>query len=113
MGGSKDSGGDGGIPLMGVFNVLLKVTVSCLCAVMADKYMKDFKSLPFYVQLVQMKLSYCHHLDHFFYGRQDLAERLFLWLDPGCVWRVCFVHHQVLEHNGHPFALGLGLEEHR
>merc|ERR1712048_1062904 len=51
-------GGDGGIPLMGVFNVLLKVTVSCLCAVLADKYMKDFKSLPFYVQLVQMKMAW-------------------------------------------------------
>lgn len=59
IGGSSDSGGDGGgIPIMGVFNVLLKVTVSCLCAVLADKYMKDFKSLPFYVQLVQMKLAW-------------------------------------------------------
>lgn len=59
IGGSSDSGdGDGGIPIMGVFNVLLKVTVSCLCAVLADKYMKDFKSLPFYVQLVQMKMAW-------------------------------------------------------
>lgn len=57
-GSSSDSGGDGGIPIMGVFNVLLKVTVSCLCAVLADKYMKDFKSLPFYVQLVQMKIAW-------------------------------------------------------
>ena len=47
-----------GIPLMGVFNVLLKVTVSCLCAVLADKYMKDFKNLPFYVQIVQLKISW-------------------------------------------------------
>jgi len=59
MGGSSDSGGgDGGIPIMGVINVLLKVTVSCLCAVLADKYMKDFKSLPFYVQLTQMKVAW-------------------------------------------------------
>merc|ERR1719432_200098 len=45
IGGSKgsSSGSSGGIPLMGVFNVLLKVTVSCLCAVLADKYMKDYK----------------------------------------------------------------------
>jgi len=59
MGGSSDSGGgDGGIPIMGVINVLLKVTVSCMCAVLADKYMKNFKSLPFYVQLTQMKLAW-------------------------------------------------------
>merc|ERR1711920_212638 len=59
MGGSSDSGGgDGGIPVMGVVNVLLKVTVSCLCAVLADKYMKDYKSLPFYVQLTQMKVAW-------------------------------------------------------
>merc|ERR1719284_522362 len=57
MGGDSD-GGDGSIPIMGVINVLLKVTVSCLCAVLADKYMKDFKSLPFYVQLVQMKIAW-------------------------------------------------------
>eukprot|EP00441_Pelagodinium_beii_P026928 CAMPEP_0197652992 /NCGR_PEP_ID=MMETSP1338-20131121/34783_1 /TAXON_ID=43686 ORGANISM="Pelagodinium beii, Strain RCC1491" /NCGR_SAMPLE_ID=MMETSP1338 /ASSEMBLY_ACC=CAM_ASM_000754 /LENGTH=340 /DNA_ID=CAMNT_0043227977 /DNA_START=35 /DNA_END=1057 /DNA_ORIENTATION=+ len=58
IGGSGSGDGGGGIPIMGVLNVLLKVTVSCLCAVLADKYMKDFKSLPFYVQLVQMKLSW-------------------------------------------------------
>merc|ERR1719284_2104605 len=58
IGGSSDSGGSGGIPIMGVVNVLLKVTVSCLCAVLADKYMKDFKKLPFYVQLTQMKFSW-------------------------------------------------------
>merc|ERR1719393_552953 len=42
IGGSSSGGDDGGIPIMGVLNVLLKVTVSCLCAVLADKYMKDF-----------------------------------------------------------------------
>jgi hypothetical protein len=59
MGGSSDSGsGDGGIPIMGVINVLLKVTVSCFCAVLSDKYMKDYKSEPIYVQLVQFKCSW-------------------------------------------------------
>merc|ERR1711966_414421 len=53
MGGSS-----GGIPIMGVVNVLLKVTTSCLCAVLADKYMKEYKSLPFYVQLTQMKVAW-------------------------------------------------------
>jgi len=57
IGGS--SGGGGGIPFMGVFNVLLKVTVSCFCAVLSDKYMKDFKSEPIYMQLVQFKCAWC------------------------------------------------------
>eukprot|EP00928_Gymnodinium_smaydae_P042722 TRINITY_DN28729_c0_g1_i1.p1 TRINITY_DN28729_c0_g1~~TRINITY_DN28729_c0_g1_i1.p1 ORF type:complete len:349 (+),score=49.64 TRINITY_DN28729_c0_g1_i1:73-1119(+) len=56
IGGSSGGSNAGGIPIMGVCNVLLKVTVSCLCAVLSDKYMKEYKNLPFYVQLVQMKL---------------------------------------------------------
>merc|ERR1712066_520644 len=52
IGGSSDSGSGGGIPIMGVVNVLLKVTVSCFCAVLSDKYMKDFKSEPIFMQLV-------------------------------------------------------------
>eukprot|EP00929_Paragymnodinium_shiwhaense_P108267 TRINITY_DN74599_c0_g1_i1.p1 TRINITY_DN74599_c0_g1~~TRINITY_DN74599_c0_g1_i1.p1 ORF type:complete len:346 (-),score=111.31 TRINITY_DN74599_c0_g1_i1:261-1298(-) len=58
IGGSSGGGGDGGIPLMGVINVLLKVTVSCLCAVLSDKYMKAYKSEPFYVQLMQFKCAW-------------------------------------------------------
>lgn len=58
IGGKEKGSSAGGIPIMGVVNVLMKVTVSCLCAVLADKYMKDFKSLPFYVQIVQLKLSW-------------------------------------------------------
>jgi len=57
-GKSESSGGGGGIPIMGVFNVLLKVTVSCFCAVLSDKYMKDYKSEPIYMQLVQFKCSW-------------------------------------------------------
>mmetsp|Transcript_15711 Transcript_15711/g.31837 ORF Transcript_15711/g.31837 Transcript_15711/m.31837 type:complete len:340 (-) Transcript_15711:221-1240(-) len=56
IGGS--SGGDGSIPIMGVINVLLKVTVSCFCAVLSDKYMKDYKTEPIYVQLVQFKCAW-------------------------------------------------------
>lgn len=59
IGGSSDSGSSGAIPIMGVINVLLKVTVSCFCAVLSDKYMKDFKSEPIYMQLVQFKCSWC------------------------------------------------------
>lgn len=43
LGGKSDGGGGGGIPIAGVLNVLLKVTVSCLCAVLSDAYMKEFK----------------------------------------------------------------------
>jgi len=57
IGGSSDSG-DGSIPIMGVLNVLLKVVTSCLCAVLSDKYMKEYKSLPFYVQLAQLKVAW-------------------------------------------------------
>merc|ERR1712217_1017073 len=53
------SAGGGGIPIMGVINVLLKVTVSCFCAVLSDKYMKDFRSEPIYIQLVQFKVAWC------------------------------------------------------
>lgn len=56
IGGSKGSSSP--IPLMGVFNVLLKVTVSCFCAVLSDKYMKDYKAEPIYMQLVQFKCSW-------------------------------------------------------
>jgi len=59
IGGKSDSSSGGGIPLMGVFNVLLKVTVSCFCAVLSDKYMKDFKNEPIYMQLVQFKCAWC------------------------------------------------------
>mmetsp|Transcript_45471 Transcript_45471/g.83206 ORF Transcript_45471/g.83206 Transcript_45471/m.83206 type:complete len:350 (-) Transcript_45471:62-1111(-) len=57
--GGSDSGSGGGIPIMGVINVLLKVTVSCFCAVLSDKYMKDYKNEPIYMQLVQFKCSWC------------------------------------------------------
>merc|ERR1719444_596785 len=60
MMGKSDSGdSSGGIPIMGVFNVLLKVTVSCFCAVLSDKFMKDYKSEPIYMQLVQFKCAWC------------------------------------------------------
>merc|ERR1711976_415227 len=58
IGGSSGGGGDGGIPIMGVVNVLLKVTVSCLRAVLSDKYMKAYKSFPFYVQIMQFKCAW-------------------------------------------------------
>jgi len=58
IGGSKSGDSDGGIPIVAVLNVLLKVTVSCLCAVLSDKFMKDYKDEPIYVQLVQFKCAW-------------------------------------------------------
>merc|ERR1719436_1797900 len=43
---------------MGVLNVLLNVTVSCFCAVLSDKFMKDYKNEPIYMQLVQFKCAW-------------------------------------------------------
>merc|ERR1719188_68639 len=45
-----DSGGDGagsdGLSLHAVLLVMLKVTVSCYCAVLSEKHLKAFASLP-------------------------------------------------------------------
>lgn len=58
IGGSSDGGGDGGIPIIGLFFVVTKVFISCLCAVLTDKYMRDFKDEPIHVQIVQFKFSW-------------------------------------------------------
>eukprot|EP00913_Durusdinium_trenchii_P019409 g18247.t1 len=42
--------------LLGTFNVLLKVAVSCLAAVLTDRYTKQFND-PVYVQAIQLRLS--------------------------------------------------------
>lgn len=44
--------------LIGVFFTVAKVVVSCFCAVLSDKYMKDFGDEPIHVQLVQFKVSW-------------------------------------------------------
>jgi len=51
-----DSGGSssGSLPLFGMTMAFFKVVVSCLGAVLSDKFMKDLKTLPTHVQLVQM-----------------------------------------------------------
>lgn len=57
IGGSADDG-DGGIPILGLLFVVGKVFISCLCAVLTDKYMRDFKDEPIHVQIVQFKFSW-------------------------------------------------------
>jgi len=52
IGGSSDSGS-------GVVNVLLKVTISCFCAVLLGEYMKVFQSEPIYMQLGQFQCAWC------------------------------------------------------
>jgi len=44
--------------ILGIGMVVLKVVVSCLCAVLADKYMKEYKKDPIYMQLVRLKVSW-------------------------------------------------------
>merc|ERR1719199_1981204 len=44
--------------LAGISLVVVKVVISCLCGVLADKYMKEFKNEPIYVQIVQFKLAW-------------------------------------------------------
>jgi len=57
--GSSGGGSDSGsIPIMGVVNVLLKVTVSCFCSVLSDKYMKDYQHQPVYIQIAQFKCAW-------------------------------------------------------
>eukprot|EP00928_Gymnodinium_smaydae_P011221 TRINITY_DN1416_c0_g1_i10.p1 TRINITY_DN1416_c0_g1~~TRINITY_DN1416_c0_g1_i10.p1 ORF type:complete len:406 (-),score=125.03 TRINITY_DN1416_c0_g1_i10:353-1510(-) len=49
---------EGSVLAFGMLMAVLKVTVSCLCAVLSDKYMKDYKDEPIYMQLVQFKVSW-------------------------------------------------------
>mmetsp|Transcript_122814 Transcript_122814/g.352735 ORF Transcript_122814/g.352735 Transcript_122814/m.352735 type:complete len:386 (+) Transcript_122814:76-1233(+) len=51
-------GGDSSTSLLGVALTVLKVMVSCFCAVLADKYMKDYNSDPIYMQLVRFKIAW-------------------------------------------------------
>ncbi|EER06612.1 sugar transporter, putative [Perkinsus marinus ATCC 50983] len=44
--------------LLGIGYVMFKVTISCLCAVLADKYMKQFSDVPFYIQMAQYKIAW-------------------------------------------------------
>jgi len=53
--GSSSGSGDGGIPLIGFLFVFGKVFISCLCAVLTDKYMRNFADEPIHVQIVQFK----------------------------------------------------------
>merc|ERR1712032_1781038 len=53
-GSSEDTGGQ---MLLGAFNVLLKNVVSCLAAVLTDKYTKQFNDEPVYVQAVQLRCA--------------------------------------------------------
>jgi len=49
-----DQGGDGGgasLPLAAMMCVVLKVAVSCYCAVLSEKYMKQFADMPIYAKI--------------------------------------------------------------
>jgi len=43
---------------IGLLFVVAKVFFSCLCAVLAEKYLKAFKDVPIYAQVVQLKFAW-------------------------------------------------------
>jgi hypothetical protein len=45
------SGGSGSLPLGAVCCVMLKVAVSCYCAVLSEKYLKEFSDMPLYAKI--------------------------------------------------------------
>mmetsp|Transcript_95722 Transcript_95722/g.241235 ORF Transcript_95722/g.241235 Transcript_95722/m.241235 type:complete len:505 (+) Transcript_95722:66-1580(+) len=49
--GSDGGSGAGSLPLMGVMCVMLKVAVSCYCAVLSEKYLKAFSDMPLYAKI--------------------------------------------------------------
>mmetsp|Transcript_56137 Transcript_56137/g.120936 ORF Transcript_56137/g.120936 Transcript_56137/m.120936 type:complete len:330 (-) Transcript_56137:279-1268(-) len=55
--GGSESGGDAGIPIMGVIMVLLKVGVSCYAAVLSDSKLKGFSSMSMSAKLSQMSVA--------------------------------------------------------
>merc|ERR1712008_659341 len=55
--GDSEAGGGGGIPVMGVIMVLLKVAVSCYAAVLSDSKLKGFSSMSMSAKLSQMSVA--------------------------------------------------------
>merc|ERR1719436_746838 len=49
--GSDGGSGSGSLPLLGVMCVMLKVAVSCYCAVLSEKYLKAFSDMPLYAKI--------------------------------------------------------------
>jgi len=49
--GSEGGGGVGALPLFGVVCVMLKVAVSCYCAVLSEKYLKAFSDMPLFAKI--------------------------------------------------------------
>jgi len=54
----ESSSAGGSFPLIGIFFVVLKVVFSCACAVLAEKYLKAFGSMPIYMQVAQLKFMW-------------------------------------------------------
>lgn len=55
---SKNASSEGSFPIVGFFVVMAKVFFSCLCAVLAEKYLKVFGSMPIYMQVAQLKFMW-------------------------------------------------------
>lgn len=57
--GSSSSGGSGErLKAVGIVFVVAKVVFSCLCAVLAEKYLKAYGHMPIYMQVAQLKFSW-------------------------------------------------------
>lgn len=52
------SSGEVGFKPFGFVVVLTKVFFSCLCAVILEKYLKEFKDIPLYAQVAQLKVAW-------------------------------------------------------
>jgi len=49
--------GSGGVSILGIVFVLISVVLSCLGSVLAEKFMKDDRDSPFYIQKVQLEVG--------------------------------------------------------
>lgn len=54
----ESSSAGGSLPTFAVVCVMLKVAVSCYCAVLAEKYLKSFKQMPFYAKISALSTTW-------------------------------------------------------
>jgi drug/metabolite transporter (DMT)-like permease len=53
-----EGGSQSSFQLVGLLFVLAKVFFSCLCAVLTEKYLKEYKNMPIYMQVAQLKFAW-------------------------------------------------------
>jgi hypothetical protein len=55
---SSTEGGGAAMKPIGLFFVLIKVVFSCFCAVLTEKYLKQYNGYPIYAQIAMLKFSW-------------------------------------------------------